>query len=140
MKNRAGALLAACLLTAAATIGFASDANTAGAATTNCGPNICTIYLTRTETRAVANYLNSVNGGALQIAGVACSTIFYKFPVLGAFAGPACQVALSRYDWRSAAKSAAAHNACFQVAYPNKWYGKAFPTPGETNWPGYCQN
>ncbi len=135
----AGRVIVAALVAMATIVGLnLTTASAASAAWEDCGDYTCTTYLTREETRAVSDYLNNVvpysNGAAMGL----CAWAGYKGGGIGAVVAAVGCTAFERYDWRSAADDAVAHNACFQVAYSNQWWGKAWPTPGWTSHSSYC--
>jgi hypothetical protein len=116
-----------------------------GPAWEDCGKYTCTIYYSRSKTKQVKTYLDGPAGAtAAASADIGCGLLGLaaatRLPFIGVPAGYFCAHNAGRYDWRPQVREAAAHNACFQVAYPRGFPGKAWPTPGWTNHPGYCVN
>jgi hypothetical protein len=139
-SNFTSRLLVMSMLAITAVVGVdLTTASPASAAWENCGDYICTEYLTRDETQAVSQYLNSVTPYSNGASQGFCAYVGSKGGGIGAALGAAaCSGVLERYDWRPAAGEAVAHNACFQVAYSKEWWGKFFPSPGWTSHPSYC--
>lgn len=114
-------------------------ASPASAAWEDCGDYVCTTYYSRTETRAVKEYADNVVPQTLGIVTGLCSVIGDWFGKAGGgVAAGGCSIGLDSYDWRGDLDDAVSSNACFQVAYPNAWWGRITPDAGSTNHPGYC--
>lgn len=145
MRQAAVGMVGGLALVSGLLIGTAGEAAAAPAAKawTNCGPQTCTTYFTKAQTKAFANYFEGVAGTTGKVAeSVFCGALGGLFGKgTGIVASGVCGVVgLPDYGvsaWIDSASKAASANGCLQVEKPRKGIGAY--KPGYTTHPSYCR-